>query len=230
MKVKKYKFTNTGLLIDTPLTESNLCIKAYTILKEDYNIPPIEIHLHKVIPFGAGLGGGSADAAFMLNALNDYFNLNLSIEKLKSYASRLGSDCAFFIDNKVAYAWEKGEKLEEITLSLKGYHIIIVHPGFVVNTAEAYTGIFPKKRESYLPDLVKQPIETWRNVIFNDFEKNIFKKYPAIKEIKKKLYKLGAVYASMSGSGSAVYGIFKEKPEISGFDKNYFVWDKSVDM
>ena len=199
---KTSKFKNTGLQIDTPSDANNLCIKAYSIIKNDFDIPPLDIHLHKIIPFGAGLGGGSADAGFMLKALNDYFCLGISEEKLKFYASKLGSDCTFFIQNKTSFAWEKGEKLKEISLSLKGYHIVIVHPGFSVSTAEAYAGIIPEKSDCSLTDLVYKPIEKWREFIFNDFEKNIFEKYPAIKEIKDKLYTQGAIYASMSGSGS----------------------------
>ncbi len=215
-------FSNSGLNIDCDI-EDNLCVKAYRLLQKNYNLPNIKIHLHKVIPFGAGLGGGSSDASFVLKSLNEYFQLGISSDTLKEFSSQLGSDCAFFIDNKPSFAYDRGEKLQEIDLNLKGYHIVLVKPDIHISTQEAYAGINPKVPEVSLKELISQPIENWKNSIFNDFENHLFKAYPLIKKIKEDLYNMGAVYASMSGSGSSVYGIFKEKVDAKIF-KDYFVW------
>lgn len=169
------------------------------------------MHLHKIIPIGAGLGGGSADAANTLVNLNKLFKLNISEEEMENFASELGSDCAFFIRNKAMYATEKGNVLEPITLKLKNLFIVIVKPRVHISTVEAYAGISPQKKKISLKELVRFPIEEWKNQIENDFEKTIFETHPGIRNIKTKLYKFGALYASMSGSGSAVYGLFKEE-------------------
>lgn len=221
----KISFENSGLTIDGD-ADNNLCIKAYNLLKKDFSLPELRIHLHKIIPFGAGLGGGSADAAFMLNALNSYFELNLSASELKKYASSIGSDCAFFIENKPSFANEKGDNLQEIKLNLKDYLIVIVKPNIHVPTAVAYSKVKPAIPSTSLKDSINLPIEEWKYNIKNDFEESIFAVYPEIKSIKENLYKQGAIYASMSGSGSSVYGIFhkKENPEITFPD--YFIWSK----
>lgn len=218
-------FENTGLNIDCSL-EKNLIWKAYSLLKTDFKLPNLKIHLHKIIPFGAGLGGGSSDAAFMLKSLNEYFSLNLSIEKLKNYASKLGSDCSFFIENKPLFAKEKGDVFESIDLSLKDYNLILIHPKIHISTPEAYAGVTPQKPENNLKNLIAKPIKNWGNFIFNDFEKNIFKNHTEIAKIKNNLYENGALYASMSGSGSSVFGIFKDEINIDFISKNkdYFIW------
>ena len=207
--VPEYVFTNTGIIIDSP-EKDNLIIKALKLILEDYKIPNIKIHIHKNISLGAGLGGGSSNATYMLRLLNSYFKLNISDEKLTNYARQLGSDCAFFIKNKPVYATQKGDVFTNINFSLERYKIVVVRPKIHVSTIDAYKGIVPKKREKHLPDLIKLPITEWKNYIFNDFEETIFVKYPEIRKIKNDLYKKGALYASMSGSGGAVYGIFNK--------------------
>ena len=205
------EFTQTGINTDCPMNQ-NLVIKALNLLRSKYNIPSLRMHLHKAIPMGAGLGGGSSDASFVLRYLNRYFELGLETEDLKLLAEELGSDCPFFIDNKVSLARGRGEILTELDNVLCGMHIIIVNPGIHINTAEAYSGLKPKKRDNSLQEFYSLPIDTWRDNIENDFEASVFQSHPEIKEIKKELYKQGALYSSMTGSGSSVYGIFTEKP------------------
>lgn len=203
-------FTSTGIEIPGSI-DSNLCVKAYRLLKEDYDIPFVQIHLHKVIPIGAGLGGGSADAAFMLTALNELFNLNLSSEQLINYARKLGSDCAFFIENKPVYAYHKGDEFERIELDLSQYDLRIKYPNIHIGTTEAYSGIIPKETESCLKEIVNCPIEEWKSLVKNDFEASVFPIHPRIKEVKEQMYTDGAIFASMTGSGSAVFGVFEKK-------------------
>jgi len=203
--------------------KNNLVYKAYDLLKNDFNLPEIKIHLHKIIPTEAGLGGGSADASFMLKALNEHFSLNIPDKKLLKYAEQLGSDCPFFIKNKPAYATNKGEKLEKLDFSLKGYSIVLIKPNVQISTAEAYQNIKLAEPNLDLKEAVKLPIDEWKDNIFNNFEDYAFAKYPELKEIKTYLYNIGAEFALMTGSGSAIYGIFKEKPEINKY-KECFAW------
>lgn len=205
--------------------EKNLCVKAYHLLKKDFpDIHPVQIHLHKAVPMGAGLGGGSADGAFTLKLLNKKFALNLSEQELIDYSLQLGSDCPFFIINKPSFARGRGEMLEEINRDLSDYKVMLIHPGIHVNTAWAFENISPDKPTRSVKEIIKQPIETWKNELVNDFEKSVFIEYPEIKKIKDKLYNAGAVYASMSGSGSAVYGIFANQQQIEvSFPHNYLV-------
>lgn len=191
--------------------EDNLVVKAYHLLKRDYpQIPPVEIHLHKHIPTGAGLGGGSADAAFMLKLLNEKFSLAIGEEELEAYATRLGADCAFFIKDRPVFATGIGNLLEPVGLSLKGYHLVLVKPDLFVSTKDAFAHVAPCRPARPLKEIARQPVEEWKECMKNDFEDSVFLKFPEIAAIKDKLYDLGAVYASMSGSGSSVYGIFKE--------------------
>jgi 4-diphosphocytidyl-2-C-methyl-D-erythritol kinase len=182
------------------------------------------MHLHKIVPIGAGLGGGSADAAFALKLLNDQFTLGLSVSHLQVYARKLGSDCAFFIENKPAYCLEKGDVFEEIAIDLSGYYILLVYPNIAISTAEAYVNVRPRKPEQSLRQHLQEPIETWRHVVHNDFEASLFPSYPVLSEIKQQLYDSGAVYASMSGSGSTVYGIFNAPPLVPNQFSDYNVW------
>lgn len=198
-----------GFLLDC-LPERNLVVQAYELLHADFRLPSVRVRLEKNIPSGAGLGGGSSDAAFMLKALNEYWGLRLTEPELCRYASRLGSDCAFFIRNKPAFAQGRGELLEELALSLEGYRILYVKPDCHISTREAYAGIRPKSAPFDLKLLSSLPVTVWKDYVFNDFEGVIFKHYPEVERAKKQMYEKGAVYASMSGSGSAVYGIFKE--------------------
>lgn len=203
--------TFSGIPIDGS-SENNLILKAYRVLINDFHLPPVKFHLHKIIPFGAGLGGGSSDAAFTLKMLNDYFNLTLSTKALENYAAQIGADCPFFIQNKPVFATGIGNRFQALELDLSAYQIVVLKPEISVNTAEAYKNITPEIPARGLNELVKSPIDTWKSTIKNDFEKNVFRKYPEIARLKELLYELGAVYASMSGSGSAVFGIFTQIP------------------
>jgi len=219
--------------------EDNLVVKAYELLKKDYEMPPIDIHLFKHIPTGAGLGGGSSDCAFMIKLLNEKFRLNLSLEEMESYAARLGADCAFFIRNQPVFATGIGNIFEPIRLSLSGCYLVLVKPDIFVSTREQRRQlvlqlvrvlilvdhdivefalvirphITPHKPEVSLKDIVRQPVETWKDSMKNDFEDSVFLQHPEIAAIKDELYDLGAVFASMSGSGSSVYGIFRQPVE-----------------
>lgn len=204
--------------------EENLIVRAYRLLDAVYRLPAVRVRLHKVIPYGAGLGGGSSDAAFMLKALNDCFGLGLSEAQLRLHALELGSDCAFFISGHPAFASGKGEVLETIGLSLETYRIVLAKPSFGVSTAGAYAGIRAKPAGFDLRRLPSLPVEEWKEVVENDFEKSVFLKYPQIADIKRQLYAAGALYASMTGSGSAVYGIFRKGEEITLDCPDCFVW------
>ncbi|MBU8892847.1 MAG: 4-(cytidine 5'-diphospho)-2-C-methyl-D-erythritol kinase [Bacteroidales bacterium] len=218
------KFENTGLIIDNKDYNTNLCYKAYEAVNRDCSMTPVNIHLHKKIPFGAGLGGGSSDASFTLKMLNSLMQLNLSENILVKYAENLGSDCPFFVLNKPTFAKQKGNSLKSIELNLKGYFLVLVHPGININTAKAYSEIIPVKPEKSLLELIDSPIEEWKDLIKNDFEETVFKEFPEISNIKNELYKSGAVYASMSGSGSSVYGIFKNKVDLKQQFNKCFIY------
>jgi 4-diphosphocytidyl-2-C-methyl-D-erythritol kinase len=189
--------------------DDNLCVKAWHLLKKDFpGLLPVQMHLHKEIPMGAGLGGGSADGAFALRLLNDVFRLNLTQQQLMAYALQLGSDCPFFILNKPCIATGRGEKMEEIELDLSSYTIVVSNMRIHVSTATAFSGITPKKPGHSLRDIVRLPVTEWKNVLANDFETTVGRKHPEIIIFKEMMYNAGALYASMTGSGSAVYGIF----------------------
>ena len=188
--------------------EDNLVAKAYSLLDKEFHLPPVEIHLYKHIPSGAGLGGGSSDAAFMLKLLNELFHLNLSEEQLEIYAATLGADCAFFIKNKPVYAEGIGNIFSPIELSLKGYQIMIVKPDVFVSTREAFANIHPHHPEYPVKEVIRRPVAEWKDTLINDFEASVFPQHPVIGEIKQELYNQGAIYASMSGSGSSVFGLF----------------------
>ena len=217
------EFTGTGTVIDGN-PEDNLCIKAYHLLKKDFpQLPPVKVHLHKAIPMGAGLGGGSADASFMLISLNEKFRLLIPESQLIQYALQLGSDCPFFIKNKPAFATGRGELLEDIELDLSAYTIILVNPGIHINTGWAFSNITPSPAESSIKEIIQNPPATWKNSLKNDFEIPVFEAHPSIKAIKETLYTKGALYASMSGSGSTVFGIFNKSVDLAAFtEKNYF--------
>jgi 4-diphosphocytidyl-2-C-methyl-D-erythritol kinase len=207
-------FVNYGLHIEGN-PEDNLCVKAWHLLKKDFpELHPVQIHLLKNIPMGAGLGGGSADGAFMLKLLNDKFHLSLSTHQLINYALQLGSDCPFFIINQACYATGRGEITEPISLDLSKYQLVLVNPGIHVHTSWAFSqpGIAAVTRAAAsLKETIRQPIAAWKDTLVNDFEKAVFEKYPALEAIKENLYSQGAAYAAMSGSGSTVFGLF-EKP------------------
>ena len=205
----------TGNVVDCD-EQKNLVVKAYHILAADYQLPRIHTHLYKHIPSQAGLGGGSSDAAFMIRLLDERFRLNIGNPEMERYAARLGADCAFFIEAEPAYAEGIGDVLmpaDGPDGHLQGYYLCVVKPDVAVSTKEAYSAITPKKPAKSCRDIVRQPIETWKEELVNDFEEPIFKMHPELAAIKLKLYDQGAAYASMSGSGSALYGIFKEEPK-----------------
>lgn len=198
--------------IDIPNDGDNLCIRAYNLLKIDYpTIKPINIKLLKNIPVGAGLGGGSSDAAYVLKGINEINGIGLNDSQLQSYASKLGADCAFFIQDRPVFAEGIGTELSDIAIDISKYFIVIIKPEIHISTAEAYSNITPQIPKVDLRRAIQLPIQEWKYYISNDFEIGIFEKYPEIQTIKHKLYEKGALYALMSGSGSAVYGIFEEE-------------------
>jgi 4-diphosphocytidyl-2-C-methyl-D-erythritol kinase len=201
--------------------EENLLTKAWQLVNSRFNVPPLEIHLYKSISIGSGLGGGSSDVAFFIKEINKEFKLNLSIDELKTLASEMGSDCSFFIENKTAIISGKGEVEEQIELDLENYYLFIVKPDFSISTAKAYQHIQPKKNNTSLLEIIQKPIFNWKNKLKNDFEELAFEEYPSLSFIKKKLYEHGAVYASMSGSGSAIYGIFEKEFNPPSFFKKF---------
>lgn len=206
-------------------TDDNICIKAATILRQDFpEISPLEIHLHKAIPSGAGLGGGSADGAFTLTLLNRIFELKLSANQLTAYALRLGSDCPFFINNSACFATGRGELMVPVSLDLSAYTFVLINPGIHINTGWAFSQLTPEKPSQKLIDLIKQPVSEWKNLIRNDFEAPVLKQYSQIAAIKNEMYTKGALFAAMTGTGSTVYGIFEKNiPEKIQWNKNHLV-------
>lgn len=223
-KTSSFPFTLSGADIQGQ-PGSNLCVRAYQLLKKDFpDLPKIKMHLHKTIPSGAGLGGGSADAAFTLLLLNKMFGLTLSKEKMIGYANELGSDCPFFIINKPCYATGRGELLEEVYIDLSPYRMVMVNPGIHIDTGLAFAKILPAIPAVSVKEIIKRPVEKWKDEMQNDFEKIIFERHPVIAEIKEQFYRAGAAFASMSGSGSTVYGIFPKQSELRfSFPDNYFI-------
>ena len=217
----KTELTVTGLPVNA--TE-NLCIKAYNLLQQKFpELPPVKMHLHKVVPMGAGLGGGSSDASFILNMLTEKFELNVNPEELRDIALQLGSDCPFFLINKPCFATGRGEILEPLDLDLTNYKILIINPGIHIDTKLAFSKIISGERKKSIKEIIAQPIETWKEELQNDFEIPLFAEYPEIEKLKNDLYELGATYASLSGSGSSVFGLFKKEINIDNSNwNNYF--------
>lgn len=214
--------TTSGLYI--PGNGDNIVLKAYQLLKSEFDLPPVQIHLHKVIPIGAGLGGGSADAAFTLSLLNNHFSLELSDDQLMQYAVNLGADCAFFIKNRPMLAAGIGEQLSEVTISLTGRFVQLVYPNIHITTKEAYSKVKPQAPSMRIKDILEQhELVGWKDYLVNDFEESLFPKYPILNDLKSNFYDSGAIYASMSGSGSCLYGIFDHDPGMV-FPKEYQVW------
>jgi len=216
---KELTFQSSGLDIPGKI-EDNLCIKAYHLIGNDYNLPQVNIHLHKHIPIGAGLGGGSADAAFFIRLIDQQFDLGLSTDQKLSYARQLGADCAFFIESKPVFAFEKGDQFETIKLDLSKYHMVLIMPPAHVSTSEAYRGVKPADVKYSLYELIAEPVKEWKHFIKNDFEESVFKNHPVIRGVKAALYETGALYASMSGSGASVFGIFTQKPDLAILEKS----------
>ncbi|MEQ9299125.1 MAG: 4-(cytidine 5'-diphospho)-2-C-methyl-D-erythritol kinase [Cyclobacteriaceae bacterium] len=213
-EANEFSFESSGLSIPGK-SSSNLVVKAYEQLKKDFDLPPIKVHLLKSIPMGAGLGGGSADGAFMLKLLNEKFKLGLTDKQLESHALRLGSDCPFFIKNQPVIAKGRGEIFEAINLNLDGKYVVLINPDLHIGTKEAYEGVIPKPSEADLKEILESTsIAEWKDSVKNDFEKSAFKLHPSLKNLKEELYHQGAHYASMSGSGSTMYGIFSLDPNL----------------
>lgn len=210
--------------IEIPEDGDNIILKAYHLLQSFYELPNVKIHLHKAIPIGAGLGGGSADASFTLFLLNHLFSLELSDDQLISFASQLGADCAFFIKNKPMLASGIGEILTEATIALTGKYILLIYPNVHISTKEAYSNITPQSPNLRIKDIFNEFEPTdWKEYLKNDFEKSLFAKYPILNQLKTELYNSGAFYASMSGSGSCMYGLFDKEPKFD-FPLDYTVW------
>lgn len=206
------RLTLTGIPLEA--RDDNLCIRAYRLLRDKHNIPDVNLHLHKRIPTGAGLGGGSSDAAFTLRALNEIFGLDLDVPVLMEYAAMIGSDCPFFILNEPCLASGRGEQLVPLPLDLSGYTIILVKPAISIDTAKAYKMIRPTEADQPVQEVLRLSPEEWKDNLVNHFELPVFEKYPEIGSLKEALYASGAVYASMTGSGSSVYGLFHGNPDL----------------
>jgi len=217
----------TGIKVDGN-RENNLVYRAYQLLQKDHNFEAVSIHLHKAIPMGAGLGGGSSDAAYSIKLLNDIFDLKLSNSQMEDYAAKLGSDCPFFIQNKPIMASGRGIEFEIINLDLSEYYFVIVKPDIHISTPDAYSWITPQKRSISLKEIIQLQVKEWKKELVNDFEKEVFTRYPEIEKIKEDLFNFGAVYASMTGSGAAVYGIFEKSVELKDKFKDYFVWSAKI--
>jgi len=208
-------FTATGLPIPGD-PAANLCYKAFHLLQQDFSqLSPVHIYLHKHIPIGAGLGGGSSDGAAMLQLLDKFYQLGLSREQLMSYAAQLGSDCPFFILNTPAFGGGRGEKLRPIPMDLSRYSFALVHPGIHISTAWAFSQCVPDSGNKPVESVIQQPVETWAQELVNDLERPVLEQYPALRAIKEQLYRAGALYASMTGSGSSFFGIFEKETRLS---------------
>lgn len=220
---KKQEWNSSGLEIPGN-PEDNLILKAYRLMKRDFpNLPDLSFHLHKNIPMGAGLGGGSADGAFALTMMNKLFDLHLDDFFLEEYTAQLGSDCTFFIENTVKLASGRGEVLEPITIDLSGVYLVLINPGIHIGTKEAYAGVTPAPPKAKLAEVLADK-SRWKDELVNDFEASIFPNHPEIADIKNKLYEAGAFYAAMSGSGSSVFGLFNKEIKELNWDESYFLY------
>jgi len=217
---KKFEFTTTG--IQVPL-KNNLCEQAFSLLQAKFNIENVKIHLHKKIPVGAGLGGGSSNAAYTLIMLNDIFKLNLTYKKLQSFGLKIGSDCAFFIENKPVFVEGRGEKMNKIDLELKGKYLVIANPNIHISTKWAYHNLVIGKKKSNLKHMTNN-VNLWQNFIYNDFEKLVFPEYPEVCKLKNDLIKSGAEFALMTGSGSSVYAFFDEQIKLDHSVTSFVCW------
>ena len=219
----RFRFSSSGLEIPGD-SEHNLCVQAFKLLNEHFKLQAVGISLKKNVPMGSGLGGGSSNGAFTLKALNEIFSLGLIMEQMMAFASRLGSDCPFFIQNIPAFASGKGEVLEPLRLDLSGLYLLLVIPPVHISTQEAYGMITPSRPAVSLKKIAAMQVSTWKDTMRNDFEAPLCLKFPIIGKIKELLYRKGAIYSSMSGSGSAVYGLFNEIPSVEGLFPGCYVW------
>jgi len=217
------RFSQSGIRFETDL-EKNLCMKAWKLMASDRDLPPVAIHLHKQIPVGAGLGGGSSNASTVLKALNQIASSPASAEKLAELAAQLGSDCPFFLNELPMMMEGRGEILSQVNVSLDKLHLVLLFPGINISTAEAYGAVSPFVPDLHLKQLIETPMDRWKGLIINDFEKNALIKYPLLLALKRSLYEAGALYASMSGSGSSLYGIFETPPQLPEEVQRYIIW------
>lgn len=223
-KADKDLFVTTGIYTGGE-PEDNLVLKTLRKLREKQSIPFLKIHLHKAIPAGAGLGGGSSDSACFLKGLNRFFNLGITISELKKISFEIGSDCPFFIDGVPSFATGRGEILNQVESVLRGFYIVLLNHGAGINTREAYQNCIAKNPTESLVQLIQKPVESWRRSVVNDFESFSFRRYPLIKKMKDEMYNAGAIFSLMSGSGSTVYGIFKIRPQLSVKLKSYMIYE-----
>ena len=224
IRADEFSFETSGFPLPGS-SNDNLCVRAYFLLKKDFNLSPVQMHLHKSIPVGAGLGGGSSDATWTLRGLNEIFGLELQSKHLKEFAAKLGSDCPFFVEDRPMMATGRGEILQPIDVDLRDKFVVIVQPPIHVSTAEAYSKIKPHKPDTDLREaLLNIPLPGWRSIIVNDFEMSVFEQFPQVKQVKESLYQLGAVYASLSGSGSSVFGIFEHVADFSNKFPGMYFW------
>ncbi|MDR0429198.1 MAG: 4-(cytidine 5'-diphospho)-2-C-methyl-D-erythritol kinase [Tannerellaceae bacterium] len=219
-----FSFRQSGIPVDAPL-EKNLVMRAMNLIEARYSLPALGVHLLKEIPFGAGLGGGSSDGAYMLKLLNDFCRLGIPTDELEQMAAELGADCPFFIQNQPVFASGTGNVFEKVTLSLRGYYLCLVKPDVAVSTSDAYGMITPRRPEVSLREIAERPVRDWRGVMANDFEACVFPVYPLIEEVKEALYEAGALYASMTGSGSSVFGLFDKAIDLRKRFPSFFVWE-----
>ena len=220
-------FSQSGIIADTDI-KNNLCIRAWKLMTSEGNLPPLAIHLHKQIPVGAGLGGGSSNASTVLTGINALSGFPVSPGRLKELAEQLGSDCPFFLQTEAMMMEGRGEILSPVKVSLKSFYLVLLFPGIPVSTAEAYSRVSPHMPEQDLRELTGMPVLRWRDRIINDFEESIFDQYPQLKDLKLALYSAGASYASMSGSGSSLYGIFATRPDLSGEILEHVIWEGAI--
>jgi 4-diphosphocytidyl-2-C-methyl-D-erythritol kinase len=218
-----FQFTSSGQPVGGSLRD-NLCVRAYEVLKKDFNLSPVKIHLHKVLPMGAGLGGGSSNAAHTLRLLNRVLNLALDNTTLEQHALKLGSDCPFFIQDKPKLGFGRGEILQETQVSLAGKFIVLINPGIHVSTQMAYAGVVPSEPAKHIHEILSNNLTTWKRELKNDFEETVFKMHPVLEQIKQELYRQGAQYASMSGSGSTLFGIFNQPIDLKGQFPQQLCW------
>ncbi|MDF1575305.1 MAG: 4-(cytidine 5'-diphospho)-2-C-methyl-D-erythritol kinase [Bacteroidales bacterium] len=216
-------FTQSGIRFDADL-EDNLCIRAWKLLASECSLPPVSIHLHKQIPVGAGLGGGSSNASTILKGLHQIAGSTLPAEKMAQLAGQLGSDCPFFLQDEPMMMEGRGEILSQVKVSLDDFYLVLLFPEIHISSAEAYSTVSPAIPEQHLRQLIEKPINEWKESIVNDFEKKAFRKYPILEKLKHSLYNSGARYASMSGSGSALYGIFETLPDFPGLLRRFMIW------
>ena len=229
IKSDVFEFSSSGITIPGE-QQMNICVKAYQLMVQEYRISPVKIHLHKVIPMGGGLGGGSSDGTYTLLAINDLFGLNLSVNRLQELAAVLGSDCPFFVSASPQVATGRGEFLTPVDFRLKGMYLYMVNLGIHVSTAEAFSNVPFYTKQSSIVELIKEPFETIKNELVNSFETSVFVSYPVLQEIKSIFLQNGATYCAMSGSGSTMYGIFKTKPEKGLFDNFALFFEEIIEL